>query len=485
MAEHGITDKGFVIKRLDEIESDINNRLKEGWGIDVTIEPQSLVGTLITAFSDKIAELWELAQDEYFAMYPSTAEGENLDNSMQYAGVMRLKKARTVYPLKCTGADGTEIPYGALVKSTTQPVKQLQCAKAQSISRSNFRGISLYCLETSGTFTVSLNGVTSSVIAESSSDTKSVLEALSEKIAASNISKAIEQEADTERWVLKLTDTYGNSDNEIALSSNISVSSCSSNITFETLDYGEITLPTGSVTEISTMIDGWTSCTNDKDPVSGRLDETDVEARQSYIRRIALRSENMLSSISSALYNDVQGVEYVACYENDTDETDSDGRPPHSIEVIVSGGGEGDVANKIWSKKPVGIATYGNVKTVINDEYKNSHEICFSRPAPLYIWFKVSISPLSGKSVVSNYAEIIKQAVVENISCEIGENIIAQKLVAPIYNSISDIDYVEIKCYASEDPSQSSPSCTLDSVMVSARQIPDISDERIEVVLVE
>ena len=200
--------------------------------------------------------------------------------------------------------------------------------------------------------------------------------------------------------MLKLTDTYGNSDNEIALSSNISVSSCSSNITFETLDYGEITLPTGSVTEISTMIDGWTSCTNDKDPVSGRLDETDVEARQSYIRRIALRSENMLSSISSALYNDVQGVEYVACYENDTDETDSDSRPPHSIEVIVSGGGEGDVANKIWSKKPVGIATYGNVKTVINDEYKNSHEICFSRPAPLYIWFKVSISPLSGNCLL-------------------------------------------------------------------------------------
>lgn len=483
MAEHGITEKGFVIKRLDEIESDINSRLKEGWGVDITIEPQSLIGTLVTSFSDKIAELWELVQDAYFAMYPSTAEGENLDNSMQYAGVMRLKKARTVYSLKCTGADGTEIPYGALVKSTTQPVKQLQCAKAQSISRSNFREISLYCLESLGTFSIALNGVTYSVTVDSSS-TKDILESLSAKISASNISKSIELESDSERWTLKLTDTYGNSDNEIALSTNISVSSCSSNITFETLDYGEITLPTDSVTEISTMIDGWTSCTNDKEPVSGRLDETDAEARQSYIKRIALRSENMLTSIASALYNDVQGVEYVACYENDSDETDLDGRPPHSIEIIVSGGGEGDVANKIWSKKPVGIATFGNVKALINDEYKNTHEICFSRPSPLYIWFKVSITPITGKSVVSNYAEIIKQAVVENISCDIGENIIAQKLVAPIYNSISDIDYVEIKCYASENPSQSSPECTLDSVIVNARQIPSISDDRIEVVLV-
>lgn len=484
MAEHGITDKGFVIKRFDEIESDINSRLKEGWGIDVTIEPQSLLGTLITSFSDKIAELWELAQDTYFAMYPSTAEGENLDNSMQYAGVMRLKKARTVYPLKCTGADGTAIPYGALVKSTTQPVKQLQCAKAQTISRTNFREISLYCLEVTGTFSVSLNGVTYSVTADSS-DAKTILESLAEKITASSITKTVEQESDTQRWTLKLVDAYGNSDNELVLSTNISVSSCSSNLTFETLEYGEIVLPSDTITEISTMIDGWISCTNDKDPVSGRLDETDVEARQSYIRRIALRSENMLSSISSALYNDVQGVEYVACYENDTDETDSDGRPPHSIEVIVSGGGEGDVANKIWSTKPVGIATYGNVKSIINDEYKNSHEICFSRPAPLYIWFKVTISPLSGKSVVSNYAEIVKQAVVQNTACEIGENIIAQKLVAPIYNSISDIDYVEIKCYASEVSSQNPTACTLDSVIVSARQMPEISADRIEVVLGE
>lgn len=484
MPEHGITEKGFVIKRLDEIEEDINTSLKEGWGIDVTIEPQSLIGTLVTSFADKIAELWELVQDAYYAMYPSTAEGENLDNSMQYAGVMRLKKARTVYSLKCTGADGTAIPYGALVKSTTQPVKQLQCAKAQSISRNAFREISLYCLESSGIFTAVLNGITYSVTADNSNE-KAVLEALAAKISESSISKEVIQDADTERWTLKLTDTHGNSDNTLVLSANISVSSCSSNLTFETLEYGAITLPYGTITEISTLIDGWTSCTNDKEPISGRLDETDVEARQSYIRRIALRSENMLSSIASALYNDVQGVEYVACYENDSDETDSDGRPPHSIEVIVSGGGEGDVANKIWSKKPVGISTYGNVKTIINDEYKNSHEICFSRPAPLYIWFMIKISPLSGGSVVSNYADIIKQAVVENISCEIGENIIAQKLVAPIYSSISGIDYVEIKCYASEELSQDSPECTLDSVIVSARQMPNISDERIEVEIVE
>ena len=484
MAEHGITDKGFVIKRLDEIESDINSSLKEGWGIDVTVEPQSLIGVLVTAFSDKIAELWELVQDAYFAMYTSTAEGENLDNAMQYAGVMRLKKARSIYSLKCTGADGTSIPYGALVKSTTQPVKQLQCAKTQSISRSNFREISLYCLETSGTFTITLNGVTSAV-SVSSGNEKSVLESLSAKINVNNISKSIEQEDTSGKWMLKLTDKYGNSDNEIALSSNISVSSCCSNLNFETLEYGNIVLPNGTVTEISTMIDGWKSCTNDKKSISGRLDETDIEARQSYIKRIALRSENMLSSIASALFNDVQGVDYVACYENDSDQTDESGRPPHSVEVIVSGGSEGEIANKIWSKKPVGIATYGNVKNLITDEYRNTHEICFSRPTLLYVWFQISISAVEGSSIVSNYSEIIKQSVLDNLSCGIGKKIIAQKLIAPIYDSISGIDYVEVKCYSSESLISSFPACNLDSVIVSARQMPEISDERIKVILVE
>lgn len=484
MGEYGVTEKGFVIKRLDEIRADINSSLKDGWGMDISMEPQSLIGTLVTSFADRIAELWEVAQDDYYAMYPSTAEGENLDNSMQYAGVMRLTRSRTVYSLKCTGSDGTEIPYGALVKSTTQPTKQLQCAKAQQISRSNFREISIYCLEASGTFTASVNGNTFSVTA-ADTDEKGVLEALSAKISVSTLSKEVAHDDENDRWLLVLKDSYGNSDNALSLSSNLSVASCSSDITFETLDYGDIVLPNGTVTVISTLIDGWTSCTNDKEPISGRLDETDVEARHSYIKRIALRSNNMLSSIASALYNDVKGVEYVAPYENDTDETDAAGRPPHSIEIIVSGGGDSAVANRIWSSKPAGIATYGNVKTLINDEYKNTHEICFSRPVPLYVWFRISISPLAGSTIVDNFDEIIRKSVMDSIECGIGENIIAQKLVSPIYSCISGIDYVEIKCYASENQSVVSPACTADSIIVSARQIPNISADRIEVVLSE
>ena len=42
---------------------------------------------------------------------------------------------------------------------------------------------------------------------------------------------------------------------------------------------------------------------------------------------------------------------------NDT--TDAAGRPPHSIEIVVQGGTDEDVANIIWKNKAGGIRAYG------------------------------------------------------------------------------------------------------------------------------
>ena len=87
MSEFGVTDKGFVLKRMDTVMEEIHGRLTAGFGFDTRTGGTSFLNTLITTFSGQIAELWETAQDSYYAKFPSTANGVNLDNSVQYGGI--------------------------------------------------------------------------------------------------------------------------------------------------------------------------------------------------------------------------------------------------------------------------------------------------------------------------------------------------------------------------------------------------------------
>ena len=89
MAEYGVTAAGYVPKRADEIKDSINAKLKEGWGYDVSMNPQSMIQVLVTGVSDEIAALWEEAQETYYSLYPSSAEGHSLDNVLQFSGLSR------------------------------------------------------------------------------------------------------------------------------------------------------------------------------------------------------------------------------------------------------------------------------------------------------------------------------------------------------------------------------------------------------------
>ena len=108
-----------------------------------------------------------------------------------------------------------------------------------------------------------------------------------------------------------------------------------SNIQFESAEYGSYVLADGVITQIVTTVDGWTACTNDITPIKGRLTQTDAEARTSYTNRVASRGTGTVASIVSLLYSDVEGVTFAAGYENYNDTTDAAGRPPHSIEIVV------------------------------------------------------------------------------------------------------------------------------------------------------
>lgn len=54
-------------------------------------------------------------------LFPNTACGVALDNVMQVGGVSRIGQAKTKYFISCTGQEGTVIPVGALIQSSSRP----------------------------------------------------------------------------------------------------------------------------------------------------------------------------------------------------------------------------------------------------------------------------------------------------------------------------------------------------------------------------
>ena len=189
MAEHGVNSKGFVIKRLDEILEEIHTDLTDGFGFNTRLNPKSFLNVLVVTFGGKISELWEVAQDSYYAKYPSTAEGANLDNAVQYGGIRRGPNKYSYYKLHCTGDDGTDIPAGSTVATSTMPQMKLGAVSDSVITRSNFNraAIRIASAENGALYSVSINDVQYSYTSESEGEAD-ILQGLCGEITAEGYS---------------------------------------------------------------------------------------------------------------------------------------------------------------------------------------------------------------------------------------------------------------------------------------------------------
>lgn len=188
MAEYGITDKGFEIKRLDEILEELHSELSGKFGFNTRLDPQSFLNVLITTYGGQISELWEVAQASYYAKYPSTAEGVSLDNAVQYGGIRRSPNKYSYYTLHCTGDDGTTVRQGATVATNTAPQAKLSAVSEFVITRENFNRVSIRVAApvTGAIYSVSINGVQYS-FTSSSDDELSIIEGLSKLLSQMDI----------------------------------------------------------------------------------------------------------------------------------------------------------------------------------------------------------------------------------------------------------------------------------------------------------
>lgn len=481
MDNYGVTEKGFVVKRLDEILEELHSELSEKFGFNTRLDSQSFLNVLITTYGGKLAELWEVAQDSYYAKYPSTAEGVSLDNAVQYGGIRRSPNKYSYYTLHCTGDDGTIVRQGATVATNTAPQRKLAAVAEFEITRDSFNRVSIRvaALAKEEIYSISINGVQFSYTS-TSDDELNILKGL---CAAMNLDGYVVSVNESD-ITLDIVDEVASRSGVLVLSDNLTTSSVTVLADFATVDYGKLIFPNGTITVMVTNISGFNEVENLIIPTYGRIQETDVELRHSYLAKSAIRSTRMIDSICSQLINNVANVESAIGYENDTDVIDLEGRPPHSIEIVVDGGDEAEIAAIILDKKAAGIQTHGKITVNVATEYGDSVPVSFNRPEYVYVWMKVTLDA-DNAYLPTNYANLAMDSIVEDaMMLKSGDNMLSQTFNNGIYTNVGGITYVNIKCASttSADYIPKENEYTKINVPVTSRQKVVITDTRIEVV---
>ena len=485
MEQYGVTKHGFVLKRADEILAEMQADLKRDFGIDVTLNPQSLLNVLTMNFVDQISELWEIGQESYYSKYPSTAENRSLDNAVQYGGIRRKASQPNYYPIHCTGVDGTLIRKGAIVAADTKPQINLSCIAETVLTREKCNEVAIRVLsaQPSAIYAVTINEDTYSFSSGEASGEEVILDGLKAVIVRDGY------QVEVLDGLLVISDQQKARESMIKLSSNLTTSYVVGIVTYATETNGKLEIPSGAVSKIVTNVNGLMFCNNILSPTYGREREEDWELRQAYISKIFVRSNSMLESIEGAILEDTDAKSATG-YENDSDVVDVAGRPPHSIEMIVDGGNEADIAKIIFEKKAGGIQTCGDIINTISGRNGEPITVRFNRPEYVYAWIKVVLEaePSSGnrKSVPTNYKELAKQEIMDTYSgLGAGDPFVSQLCYNNILGKIHGIWSVSITCFTTTDASESPGEYAQRNINVIPRQKIVIEDQRIDVSLVD
>lgn len=181
---------------------------------------------------------------------------------------------------------------------------------------------------------------------------------------------------------------------------------------------GSVTATAGTLTKIATPTRGWQTITNLAAATPGQPVETDAVLRQRQTVSVALPSRTVLEGTVGAVAA-VDGVARYRAYENDTNATDSNGIPSHSISMVVDGGDAQEIAKAIAAKKTPGTGTYGTTTETVIDIYDIAHPISFFRPTAVTITAAVTIKALTGYTTA--VGDAIKQAIADYVNgVEIG-----------------------------------------------------------------
>ena len=160
--------------------------------------------------------------------------------------------------------------------------------------------------------------------------------------------------------------------------------------------------------------------------------ETDAEVRARIRTALSSKGSGSCDALLAAVLS-ARAVRDAKVYVNETDTTDANGIPAHSIAVVTAGGNAAAVAQAIWDKKAPGIGAWGSTAGTAVDAEGNEHTVAFTRAADkmAYIYLTVRVLPGGNEETIR---EAVRPAVLEHVKAlKIAESLNVPQLYGVAY----------------------------------------------------
>ena len=492
----GVTLAGFQTKRLADIQSETLDAFRQKFGQGFAIPDNSPEGQLKGILDERVSLIWELAEAVANSYNPAAAQGAQLDILLSLLG--NVRKTATFSSLDSViirGTLATPIPstfVASVLGNADARFKINQVgATINNPAVDEVQAIAFSATPTSGKFNIVFPEGTTADIAfgASAAAITTICEAV---LGAGNIvvTGVID---DSTGLTLTYGAALGGVDRaEITISGNTldaggAVTATPSTVTegtppfsdplnFIAEETGPVAAPAGSLTVIETPVAGIDSVTNLEDAELGRDIESDQDAKLRRAQEIQLAGAATPDAIRADLLN-INDVTAVVIFENDTDITDSDGRPPHSLDIVVQGGDDQDIADRIWATRGGGIQTIGDITGTVVDSQGFNQTVKFSRPTEVDIWVEVDlITDLNYPSDGDD--QVAALILAYGLSLSIGQDIIvygSAPSLACSFDSIPGIRDFTIRVGKTASPTLD------DNILIEPREISSFDSGRITV----
>jgi len=476
MTKYGVTDNGFVRKRLDAILSDMVSRFEDKMGVKISKTSTSVLYQLFGIVGYELSDIWSGMQDTYNSMYPNTSSGVSLTNTAALAAIHPIAAEKTQVYVTCIGSEGTVIPEGQQLEDKSYYTYSADADTTITKTACSLIRMQLTSITTGVAYSISIDGATKTYTAASGDTASTVLAALYSQFSFTDRTFSLSNNILT----IEMNDQSQTMNVE---TTEIQINSIGTPVKFLCDTYGSIDPEIGGITTIVNSITGLESVYNYCAADVGRANETDIELRQRWATAVySEQSSSMAEAIQSAIYNNVNGVTAVKVFENTEDETDTYGRPPHCIEAVVEGGENENIAKQILAKKASGIKAYGSVSASVEDSQGISHTISFNRPTEVPVWIKAVITKNSEESWTSqNLTEIASYLLATGNALTMGEDVILQRFLGSIYSNLAGISYIELTATTGATAGVYGTG----NIAIAPRELATFSAARIEVTLNE
>lgn len=225
---------------------------------------------------------------------------------------------------------------------------------------------------------------------------------------------------------------------------------------------GDVRALAHTITHIDTPTAGWISVDNPNSAIPGNPVETDTELRMRQSISVATPSRSMYDSLIAGIAA-IDNIQRFVVYENDTNQTDENTVPAHSVCIVAEGGMNEDIARVIYRRKGPGTGTYGDIITTFTDSQNQQVSIRFFRPS--YVPVRVAIKYKSRMGFTKDVMSAMKSNVERYINTlDIGQNVYASQLWATALAAVIDVK---------------DPSFVITELVVNNQQSVDISFKQV------